>query len=110
MGPQCEPQHVYSDNSKELIKDLKDLKWMHDTSTPHRSESNGVAGRAVRKVKEGTACALVQSASDEAWRGEAMTCFCFLKNVVDQTGEETSCKRRFGFDFAGPFDPFRGPC
>ncbi len=32
VGPQCEPQHVYSENSKELIKALKDLKWRHDTS------------------------------------------------------------------------------
>ena len=106
VGPQCEPQHVYSDNSKELIEALKDLKWRHDTSTPHRSESNGVAERAVRKVKEGTACTLVQSGFDEAWWGEAMKCFCFLKNVVDQTGEETAFKRRFGYDFAGPLIPF----
>ena len=60
VGPQCEPQHVYSDNSKEFIKALRDLKWRHDTSTPHRSETNGVAERAVRQVKEGTACTLVR--------------------------------------------------
>lgn len=82
VGPQCEPQHVYSDNSKELIKAQKDLKWRHDTSTPHRSDSNGVAERSVRKVKEGTACALVQSGLDESWPPEAMLCYCFLKNVV----------------------------
>ena len=28
--------------------------WNHQASTPHRSETNGVAGRAVRRVKEGT--------------------------------------------------------
>ena len=65
-----------------------------------------MAERAVRKVKEGTACTLVQSGFDEAWWGEAMKCFCFLKNVIDQTSEETAYKRRFGYDFAGPLIPF----
>ena len=65
-----------------------------------------MAERSVRKVTEGTACTLVQSGFDEAWWGEAMTCFCFLKKVADQTGEETAYKRRFGFDFAGPLIHF----
>ena len=106
VGPQLEPQHVYSDNAGELVKALETLKWRHDTSTPHRSETNGVAERAVRKVKEGTACTLVQSGFDEAWWGEAMRCFCFLKNIIDQTSDETAYKRRFGVDFAGPLIPF----
>ena len=33
---------------------LKILSWNHRTSTPHRSETNGIAERAVRRVKEGT--------------------------------------------------------
>ena len=35
-----------------------------------------------------------------------MRCFCFLKNVIDQTSYETAYKRRYGFDFAGPLIPF----
>ncbi len=35
-----------------------------------------------------------------------MRCFCFLKNVIDQTSDETAYKRRYGFDFAGPSIPF----
>ena len=35
-----------------------------------------------------------------------MRCFCFLKNVIDQTSDETAYKRRFGLDFAGPLIPF----
>ena len=82
LGPQVIPGHVYTDNSKELIKSLEELKWLHDTSTPHRSQTNGVAERAVRVVKEGSSCALVQSGLAEAWWPEAMNCFCFLKNVL----------------------------
>ena len=36
-------------------------QWNHDTSTPRRSETHGVAERAVRRVKEGTAIAQVLS-------------------------------------------------
>ena len=31
----------------------QDLQWTHDTDTPHRSETNGIAERAVRRVKDG---------------------------------------------------------
>ena len=37
----------------EFDKSCEDLSWNHCTSTPHRSETNGIAERAVRRVKEG---------------------------------------------------------
>ena len=38
-------------------------------STPHRSETNGIAERAVRRVKEGTSAVLLQSGLDKnGWR------------------------------------------
>ena len=40
---------------------LRELSWNHCTSTPHRSETNGIAERAVRRVKEGTSAVLLQS-------------------------------------------------
>ena len=43
---------IYTDNSLEFDKACEDLSWNHCTSTPHRSETNGIAGRAVRRVKE----------------------------------------------------------
>ena len=72
LGPQIKAKHVYTDDSKEFKKVLEDLQTSHDTSTPHHSESNGVAERAVRKVKEGTQVALLQSGLHEAWWPEAM--------------------------------------
>ena len=53
-----EPKVIYRDNSLEFCKDCEDLSWNHCTSTPHRSETNGTAERAVRRVKEGTSAVL----------------------------------------------------
>ena len=37
------PKVIYTDNSLEFGKACEDLSWNHCTSTPHRSETNGIA-------------------------------------------------------------------
>ena len=41
---------------------LSSLQWSHDASISHRSEPNGVAERAVRRVQEGAAIVFVHKA------------------------------------------------
>jgi hypothetical protein len=126
MGPGSKPKYICTDGSQDFEKAAKDLGWLHDESNPYRPETNGVAERAVRRVKEGTAATLVQSGFDESWWDEAMVCFCFLRNVVDlhtisankknlgtasRKGSDdntlsTSYKLRFNEDFRGPIYPF----
>ena len=48
-----------------IWKIFRRSSWNHRTSTPHRSETNGIAERAVRRVKEGTSAVLLQSALEE---------------------------------------------
>ena len=36
----------------EFGETCEDLSWNHCTSTPHRSESNGIAERALRRIKK----------------------------------------------------------
>ena len=55
------PKVIYTENSWEFGKACKALSWNHCTSTPHRSETDGIAERAVRRVTEGTSAALLQS-------------------------------------------------
>ena len=74
MEPKREPGVVYTDNSLEFGKACEDLSWNHCTSTPHRSETNVIAERAVRRVKEGTSAVLLQSGLDENWSAESMEC------------------------------------
>ena len=63
--PSEKPKVIYTDTSLEFGKYCEDLSWNLRTSTPHRSETNGIAERAVRRIKEGTSAVLLQSGLDE---------------------------------------------
>ena len=53
----------------------------------HRSETNGVAERAVRRVKKkkkkGTSAVLLHSGLNENWWADSMECYTYLRNVTD---------------------------
>ena len=55
LEPERKPKVIYTDNSLEFGKACEDLSWNHCTSTPHRSETLGIAERA------GTSAVLLQS-------------------------------------------------
>ena len=83
LEPDRKPNVIYTDNSLEFGKACEDLSWNHCTSTPHRSETNGIAERAVRRVKEGTSAALLQSGLNESWWADSMECYTYLRNVTE---------------------------
>ena len=81
----------------EFGKACEVLSWNHRTSTPHRSETNGIAESAVRRVKEGTSAVLLQSGLNERWWSDSIECRGNLRNVQDlQADGKTPCERRFG--------------
>ena len=101
------PNVIYTDNSLECGKACEDLSWNHCTSTPHRSETNGIAERAVRRVKEGTSAVLLQSGLNESWWADSMECYTYLRNVTDLLSDgKTPHERRFGQPLKGPIIPF----
>ena len=103
------PKVIDIDNSLEFGKSCEDFSWNHRTSTPHRSETNGIAERDVRRVKEGTSAVLQQSGLDEKWWVVSMECFCYLRNVQDLVADgKTPYERRFGEHLDGPMILF-GP-
>ena len=59
LEPDRNPKVIYTDNSMEFGKACEDLSWNHCTSTPHRSETNGIAERAVRRVKGRCVCCIL---------------------------------------------------
>ena len=50
LEPTWKPKVIYTHISLEFGKACEDLSWNHCTSTPHRSETNGIAERTVRRV------------------------------------------------------------
>ena len=107
LEPDRKPKVIYTDKSLEFGKACEDLSWNHCTSTPHRSETNGIAERAVRRVKKGTSAVLLQSGLNESWWADSMECYTYLRNVTDLLSDgKTPCERRFGQPCEGPIIPF----
>ena len=107
LEPTRKPKVIYTVTFLECGKALEDLSWNHCTSTPHRSETNGIAERAVRRVKEGTSAVLSQSGLDEnvgqiPWN---VTAICEIFTDILSDGK-TPYERRFGQPFKGPIIPF----
>ena len=96
LEPNRKPKVIYTDNSLEFGRNCEDLSWNHCTSTPHRSETNGIAERAVRRVKEDTSAVLLQSGLKKIWWADSMECFSYLRNVQDLLSDgKTPYERRF---------------
>ena len=98
---------IFANNSVEFGKPCEEISWNHCTSKPHRSETNGIAGRAVRRIKEGTSAVLLQSGLDEKWWADSLECYCYLRDVQDLLADgKTPHHRGFGEPFRGPVIPF----
>ena len=107
LEPNRKPKVIYTDNSLEFGKACEDLSWNHCTSTPHRSETHGIAERAVRRVKEGTYAVLLHSGLNESWWADSMEGYTYLRNVTDLLSDgKTPHERRFGQPLKGPIIPF----
>ena len=83
LDPTTKPKVIHTENSLEFGNACEDLSWNHCTSTPHRSGTNVIAERAVRRVKEGTSAVLLQSDLNENWWADSMECYTYLRNVTD---------------------------
>ena len=107
LEPERNLKVIYTDNSLESGKACKDLSWNYCTSTPHRSETNGIAERAVRRVKEGTSAVLLKSGLNESWWADSMECHFYLRNIQDLVSDgKTPNEAPFGIPFDGSVIPF----
>ena len=94
LEPTRKPKIIYTANSLEFDKSCEELSRNHCTSTPHRSEANGIAERAVRGVKEGTSAVLLQSHLGNDWWEDSMECCCYLPSIQDKLSDgKTSYER-----------------
>ena len=98
LEPERKTKVIYTDNSLEFGKACEDLSWNHCKSTPHRSETNGIAE---------TSAVLLQSGLNKSWWADSMECYTYLRNVTDLLSDgKTPYERRFGQPFKGPIIPF----
>ena len=105
LEPERKPKVIYTNNSLGFGKACEDLSWNHCTSTPHRSETNGIAERAVRRIKEGTSAVLLQSGLGLKW--DSTERHYYLRHTQDLLSDgKTPYERRFGEPFQGPVIPF----
>ena len=81
MSPFEQPDRIYIHNSLESFRVCENLNWNYDTATPYRSAKKGIAQRAVRRVKEGTAIVLIQSGLTDTWWSDATKCHSSLRNI-----------------------------
>ena len=106
LEPTRKPQVIYTDNSLEFGKYCEELSWNHCTSTPHRSEANGIAERAVRRIEEGTSAVLLQSGLHEKRWADSVEFYCYLRIIQDLLSDgKTPYERRFGEPFDGAVIP-----
>ncbi len=91
-GPTDHKYRFYCDNAPELITSARACKWRLATATPGMPQTNGVAERSVRTVREGGGCGIVQSSYNPTWWPEAGEHFCFASNIAIVDGD--SCYNR----------------
>ena len=92
---------------KHLCEVVKIYKEIMMTSTPRRSETNGVAERVVRRVQEGIANALVQKRTTKRMvglvrRNAIVSCATCTTRWHDSM---TAFEKRYGQTFDGPSIP-----
>ena len=86
LEPTRKPKVIYADIFLEF--------------TSHRSETNGIGERAVRRMKEGTSAVLLQSGLGNGWWADSVECYCYLRNIQDLLSDgKTPHERRFGIPF-----------
>ena len=66
-----------------LAKLMKIFRGIIERRPPHRPETNGIAEREARRIKDGTSAELLQSGLDEKWWADSMECKTYLRNVQD---------------------------
>ena len=94
LEPTRNSKVIYTDNSLKFGKSREELSWNHCTSTPRRSETNGIAERAVRRVKQVTSAVLLKSGLDKDWWADSMECYCSLREIQDLLSDGTTPYRK----------------
>ena len=107
IGSKDDVQVVYTDNSPELIRAIKDLGYRHQTSIEYVDSSKSFAEREVRQMLEGARSNLLQSGLPLKMWPLAMQHHATAINASPQLdGSESPWQLRFGEEFPAMHIPF----
>ena len=107
LEPTRKPKVIYTDNFLEFGKACEDLSWNHSTSTPHRSETNGIAGEQCAELRK----ELLQYCCNQVWMKNGgripwnATAICEIYKISCLMGRHTM-KGGSEIPFNGPVFPF----
>jgi len=78
---------LYADNAPELRKAAKKFGWGCPSATPGQPQTNGLAERMVRRVKEGVRANIPQSGLCRTWWSYACAHRCFARTIKVVDGD-----------------------
>ena len=106
-GPKDRIASFYCDNAPELVTSARACKWRLSTATTGMPQTNGVAERSVRTVREGGGCGIVQSGFNaKTYWPEAAEHFCFSTSIAIVDGDSCYNRRHEAGHFTGQKIPF----
>ena len=105
-GNKCRVKSFYCDNSHELLGAARTVGWCCPTATPGVPQTNGLAERMVRKVKEGARALLIQAGLPPKWWTYAVRAFCAAHNIKMRTGNSIYHDRHGKGHYKGLRIPF----
>jgi len=111
VGPKDAVRSFYTDRAPEFKAVAEALKWPRPTSTPFRSETNGVIEERNRRVLEGTRTALATAGFTPRWWPYAASHWAFSSNIRKRLDKETRTMwspyfKRLKVEFNGLSIPF----
>ena len=107
IGSKDDVQVVYTDNSPELIRAIKDLGYRHQTSIEYVDSSKSFIEREVRQMLEGARSNLLQSGLPLKMWPLAMQHHATAINASPQLdGSDSPWQLRFGEEFPAMNIPF----
>ena len=83
----------YADNWPAITSAAVEMGWANPHSTPGVPQSNGLAERMIRRVKEGGRSNLIQSGLPYVWWPWAATHHCAARNIQEVDGDSPYNKR-----------------
>ena len=105
-GPQNDIKMMHTDQAKELVSACKELRWIHEWSTPGMPKTNGIIENKVKLVLHGARVILRQAGLEARWWPYATKYFAVARNIENRGGGSAWSKRHAPLPFNGKLLPF----